>query len=766
MGIYQDVYIEAKSPVYISDIFVRPLLKDKRAEAWIEIYNCQYEPKEIALNFSLFGKNFKKTVFRNRRFNVKQAGRGMNYYRISFNVPNVKVWDLQAPWLYLLQVELLDNNENILDTSSRHFGMRSFEMDESNVPKGRMFFNGRQIRLRGANTMGHMQQCVMKKDWGQLRDDILLAKICNMNFFRLTQRPVQSEIYDYCDMLGMMTQTDLPLFGVLRRNLFCEAIKQAEEMERLVRCHPCNIMITYINEPFPADSAHVNLHRHLMRDELETFFEAANKAVRLANPDRVIKPVDGDYNPPADGLPDNHCYCCWYNGHGVDVGKLHKGYWQKVKPGWFYGCGEFGTEGLDFADIMKKYYPKHWLPKSKADEKSWTPRSIPRAQTGNFHYIWFDSATSLGEWAELSQTHQAWATRIMIEAFRRDSRMMSFAIHLFINAFPSGWMKAIMDFKRNPKPAYFAYRDALEPLMISLRTDRFQFFADEQIETEIWICNDFDEKPEGLTLHYQIEIGRKILRANRTKVDIPKCSSAFVGKLKVQALNVERRETLIIRAAFADKAGRVVSDNAIKVDVFPKRNAIGQTEKIIVIGKRAEKLAKQLKIRHTRANDFAQNSCILISDYSTFERKRREIMRAVESGAIAVFLELPEGKFNIAGTTINNERCGMNPQHFVSRKTGHWLVEDFKHDDFKFWYDESAKMITPILETTVQSDDFIPILTTGNGRWGQKLWHRTFAVIEKKVGKGVIRICQLKLVDRVNSNCSARIFSERLISWK
>ena len=33
-----------------------------------------------------------------------------------------------------------------------------------------------------------------------------------MNFLRFTQRPVQKEIYEYCDMLGLLNQTDLPLF--------------------------------------------------------------------------------------------------------------------------------------------------------------------------------------------------------------------------------------------------------------------------------------------------------------------------------------------------------------------------------------------------------------------------------------------------------------------------------------------------------------------------------------------------------------------------
>ena len=67
--------------------------------------------------------------------------------------------------------------------------------------------------LRGANEMGHLQQCVMNGDFEQLIEDILIAKMCHMNYYRITQRPVQEEIYEYFDMLGMMHQCDFPLFG-------------------------------------------------------------------------------------------------------------------------------------------------------------------------------------------------------------------------------------------------------------------------------------------------------------------------------------------------------------------------------------------------------------------------------------------------------------------------------------------------------------------------------------------------------------------------
>ena len=224
---------------------------------------------------------------------------------------------METPYLYQMQVSVCSDN-GICDCAKTQFGIRKFVQDVESSPKGMFYLNDRKIRLRGANTMGFEQQDVLRNDIDQLIDDILLAKLCNMNFLRLTQRPVQDEIYEYCDKLGLMTQTDLPLFGCMRRTRFCEGIRQVEEMERMIRNHPCNVIVSYINEPFP--NANNEPHRHLTRPELEEFFKACDIVVKFTNPDRVIKHVDGDYDPPTSSMPDNHCYPMWYNGHGIDIG--------------------------------------------------------------------------------------------------------------------------------------------------------------------------------------------------------------------------------------------------------------------------------------------------------------------------------------------------------------------------------------------------------------------------------------------------------------
>ncbi len=767
MGIYQAVAIEARPALHLANLFVRPLPEEKRCELWVEVFNCGLESEGVRFQVSVFGQNFPGTLFRDRAYEPPQkSGPRLNLYRFAFDVPKPRLWDLDTPWLYQVQVKLPNG-----DTLARQFGMRSFRMDHTEKPYGRYFLNGREIRLRGANTMGFEQQDVIKGDVDQLRDDILLAKLCHMNFLRLTQRPVQPEIYEMCDRLGLMTQTDLPLFGHLPRSQFCEAVRQAGEMERLVRCHPCNMVVSYINEPMPnvwGDKT----HRQCGRAELERFFEAANQAVLMANPDRVIKPVDGDYDPPGPGLPDNHCYCCWYNGHGVDIGKLHKGFWQRVKPDWFYGCGEFGAEGLDPVGLMRKYYPKAWLPQSPAEEAAWSPDRIKDAQSGRFHYMFFETPRTLAGWVAASQAHQAWATRIMTEAFRRDRRINSIAIHLFIDAWPSGWMKSIMDVERQPKPAYFAYREALTPLMANIRTDRSTFTAGEEMRFEFWVCNDTHKIPAGARLRYQLEVGGKVVFAQQAKARVEPGTSTFQGFLRLPAPAVKARTAAVLRLALTSAGGGILHDTAVDLMIFPAMPVTGEA-RVTVIGARngkAATLARELGLKPVfgmpRLATSDMRHVLLIDDPARFAVRRADVESAVRAGATALFLELPAGEYAIAGATLKMEACGMGPRHFVSRNTGHPLVEGFKPGDFRLWHDPAVDRIAPFLETCFRAEGWTPILTTGSGGGtlpSPTAWAPALAAAEKREGLGRWRVCQIALAGRTATNPVADRFARRIV---
>lgn len=683
MGLYNSIFVEERNAVHISDLFIRPLLDKEKAEVWVEINSASYVTTPVSLKLSVFGQNFDKCVIRDYEYipeTMKTVGmgdslteasvrdqlgkgipmpvkHGINQYKFTVDIKEPLVWEPEKPYLYQAQVSVIVGNE-IKDIKARGFGMRAFRQDTDGSPKGMYYLNNKKIRLRGANTMGFEQQDILREDIKQLIDDILLAKLCNMNFLRLTQRPVQDEIYDICDRLGMMTQTDLPLFGCMRRTKFAEGVRQAEEMERMVRGHACNVVVTYINEPFP--NANNEPHRHMLRNELEDFFNACDTVIWLNNPDRVIKHVDGDYDPPTSSMPDNHCYPMWYNGHGIDIGRLHKGYWLPVKPDWYYGCGEYGAEGLDFAEVMRECYPKEWL------KGPFDPCNIVRAQTGDFHYFFYDTQDSMEDWVKESHRFQAFATSMMTDAFRRNPYMVSNAIHLFIDAWPSGWMKTIMDCKRNPKAAYFAYRNSLEPIMLSLRTDRFTYFAGEKVSIETYICNDTQAETDNLTVRYELSSEGKIVMSNTVKAEIKCCDVSYIANAEFTASDVSDREKYTLTAILLDGDGKEITHNSLDIEVFADVE-IKKNDNVVLI----ERL-----------------SC---------------------------------GVHEIAGETVKVKACGMLPLHFVSRKTGHKTVEEFKPRDFSYWYDEKADMITPIIESTFTAEGFEPILLTANqddnGEW-------------------------------------------------
>jgi hypothetical protein len=762
MGIYQAVRIEARAPQHFHDLFIRPRREEGLLDLTFEVWNCTTGNEPVEVSFSIFGRNFEATVCKDQKLEgINPAGPGVNFYRLTVKAEGLRDWEPDAPWLYELHAVLRDAEGKLLDAASRHFGMRSFRIDEESTPKGRLYLNDREIRLRGANTMGHEQQCVMRGDFDQLVEDLLLAKVCNMNFLRLTQRPVQSEIYEYADMLGLMLQTDLPLFGVVRRNLVCELVRQAREMERLVRNSPANIMVTYINEPFP--NARNKPERHLQRVEMESFFECADRVIRLENPDRVIKHVDGDYDPPCSSLPDNHCYNIWYNGHGIDLGKLHKGYWLKVKPDWMYACGEFGAEGLEDESLMRKFYPREWLPWTPEEEKTWSPTSIVRAQSGKFHYLWYEAGKSVGEWIATSQAHQAWGVRLMTEAFRRNNHNNSFAVHLFIDAFPSGWMKTIMDCERRPKLSFYTYRDACAPLMISLRSDRDRFFAGEAMPIELWVCNDTHEVHEGARLAWRIRNGERIIEGGSTPAHIVPMESTFQGIAPFHA--PQETGAVVLEAALIDRDGRTIQSAQQTFQVYPQVPAVPPLE-TVVIGQpsgKAERLAKALNLRVSKIDQLATAQVILVDDLALYAAHEAEITAAVRRGGRCIFLGVQEGTHRLVGDEIEFFRCTSHPVHFVSRDTGHPLVEGLEPNSVKFWFDEDLGYVSPLLHTTFRSENWEPVYFSGSGGWATS-WGPVHAVASKQDGKGCWIICQLDLHNRIKTNPVAARAAERLIA--
>lgn len=723
VGLYNSVNILIREKEYITDVF--PRVNSKVGEIWVDCDAAGYEERDVKLLLSVYGENFEETVFENAEFvpgTVFKAGmsdtftetimrangtlgsnqplkimNGFNRFKAPIKIENPRIWSPREPWLYRAQVSLIADGV-LKSVKSKVFGIRDFEQDINSEPKGKFYLNGREIELRGANTMGYEQQDVLRGDRKQLIKDMLLAKVCNMNFLRLTQRPVQEEIYDICDRLGLMIQTDLPLFGVIRINKYYEVLREVGEMERMVRSHPCCIIDTYINEPFP--NANNQPHRNINRSQLREFFAAADAAVSMENPDRVIKHIDGDYDPPDSLLPDNHCYTMWYNGHGIEAGDLHKGYWIPVKPGWHCGCGEFGSEALDFRSTMEKHYPKEWI------SGEFDPANIIRCQLPDFYRHFYETPDGLDGWIAESQEFQRFATRLMTSAFRRSKRINTFAIHLFIDAFPSGWMKAIVDCERNLKPAFFEYKRCLAPVFCNIRSDRFSFFGGEEIELESYLCTDMGYETDEIR-YYALLDGRLI--ASESVVPIGGKSQ---GKISLKLPQISEKTNLrVYMGAF--KNGELKAFVEEKFKVYPY---------------------EELK------------PCNIIP-FSEYEKNRSYLDCSVQNGQTVIIGNMPQGNIRIGNTDVTVKLNAMNPIYFVSRDTGSKYTDGIGRNEFGWLYNSREDKITPILYSTICGDGLLPVLKTTNKSANGK-WVDSLACAELPFGKGKFILLQAKLENR------------------
>lgn len=562
-GIWQRCYIESRPAAFIRGMYVRPNLEKATAEVEVELAGDIAD--SMVLCYSLYGQNFREVVIQNKKVeNMKPTedeNKDTKICKFTITIPEdkMKIWSLDEPWLYQLQVKLESEGE-LQDARKQTFGMRSFIESKTSIPKGRFYLNGREIKLRGANMMGNLMQCVMRKDFDRLRDDILLAKIAGMTFWRMTQQPCQEEVFDYFDQLGMLSQCDMPCFNGYRKDCVDEVLPQFEELIRLVRNHPCNALVSYCNEPDFSKPMMLNREEHV------ALFSTFDKIAEKMNPGQVTKWIEGDYVNVSQKHSDHHCYDTWY---GDNMRNVYLGGWYNTVSGWMASCGEFGAEGLDDEELMKKYYPLSW--QAVAEDGKWSPNQIPLCQTERVGKKWLRLTTgSKEDWINNSREYQMWATRLFTEALRRNPKINAFSIHLLIDAWPAGWLKSIMDTDRKAKPAYYAYKEALSPVAVNLRPDAFYGFSGEKGRVAVFICNDTPEKLTGHKLRYQILSGEKVLYTGHSAAVVPASEPQFQGYLEFAFPEVKDRTKITVQVALIDEeSGALVHDSSYELEVLP-----------------------------------------------------------------------------------------------------------------------------------------------------------------------------------------------------
>ncbi len=229
-GIYRDVYLEVKNPVYIEDIFVKT--------------DGNHIESEITLNTAADGYTLFQTISSAMDSNLSPSaeivtGVKGNRALTSAEAQPVVQWSIDNPYLYNLVTELKDADNNTVDEFTVRFGFRDIRYDETGF-----YLNGTKIKIRGLNRHQSYPYVgyAMPKNM-QIEDADILKYELGLNEVRTSHYPQSQYFIDRCDEIGLLVFTEIPGWQHIGGKEWKDkAVQNVKDMILQYRNHPSIFM--------------------------------------------------------------------------------------------------------------------------------------------------------------------------------------------------------------------------------------------------------------------------------------------------------------------------------------------------------------------------------------------------------------------------------------------------------------------------------------------------------------------------------------------
>lgn len=487
-GLWQDAYIETRTNSYINncEVFYKLNRDFTRADVSVDI-DCN-----VPCLFELFDADG----------NTVYSGTGE-----SFCVENPNLWWCNGqgdPYLYTYKVS--NSEYSIFGTVGfrrvrllRNIGSK----DPAMFPKSRyaapfsLELNGRRVFMKGSNWVNP------DIFWGEIdraryEELILLARDGNMNIFRMWggAGPAKRDFYELCDKYGIMVWQEFMLACNLYPNTDAYLTvleKEARAIIKNLRPHASLILWCGGNELFNSWSG--------MDDQ--------SYPLRLL--DKLCYELDRDRpfikTSPLTGM-----------GHGCYVFKnestMGGDVFYNFQHNNLVAYTEFGIPSISSEEVLRATIPEDEIfPITESKNyklhhavKAWMSQShacVPILES------YFGKAESLAELIEQSNFLQCEGYKAAFEEMRKQAPLCSAALNWCYN---EPWKTAanlsVIMYPATPKPAYYAIKEALRPVLFSARIPKFDWKAFETFKAEIWMLNDSPNAADG-EVSVSLRIGDK-----------------------------------------------------------------------------------------------------------------------------------------------------------------------------------------------------------------------------------------------------------------
>jgi len=217
-GLVRPVEAHYVPAVFIDKLFAAPSMGRKghwNLDVRVRLRNWSTETLRRTLSISVAGKTAETSSV---------TVRGVSSAETSIRLTGLSVepWDLEAPTLYPIEVRLHDDADVVDDLIDR-IGFR-----EVKTGKGRIWINGKAVRLRGYNRHEDHPNFGCSLPVELMLQDLAVLRDLGCNFVRTSHYPNDMRFLDLCDELGFAVWTESHSKTVdLKHKRFREQIRNA-----------------------------------------------------------------------------------------------------------------------------------------------------------------------------------------------------------------------------------------------------------------------------------------------------------------------------------------------------------------------------------------------------------------------------------------------------------------------------------------------------------------------------------------------------------
>lgn len=333
-GIYRDVKLIILPEVHIdlmdfgsSGVYITPKIKEGCADigVLVRLANDGGSSKTVNVTVDILDAQG-GTVGSSGGKAAVPAG-GNSDYNTSIALDNPHLWNgVDDPYLYSAKVTVTDEEGNILDEVTEHFGVREYHID----PESGFFLNGRHYDLHGVNYHQDSFENGLAMTNEQRERDYNMMRELGCTTVRMAHYQHNRYEYDLCDRLGLTVWTEIGLVNrmstddeklTLADRLAGNLRQQLRELIRQNYNHPSIIIWGTSNELFQ------------MSDEIFDLYTELNAIAKSEGGLRLVSFADSQFwgrfmKLPGDVVGYNR-YFGWYidgadNAFGKWLDDYHK----------------------------------------------------------------------------------------------------------------------------------------------------------------------------------------------------------------------------------------------------------------------------------------------------------------------------------------------------------------------------------------------------------------------------------------------------------